>query len=138
MKKTTIFLLNILIMSNVFAQSIKGTIKNQAGEGIVGATIAVLNNPKGAITDKNGAYEVSLSNGRYDISISAIGYASKIQKVEVNGPTTLDLILKESSQELSKVVVTADKTETNLQNTPVAVSSISAKKVEDARILGIG
>lgn len=121
-------------MSNVFAQSIKGIIKNQAGEGIVGATIAVLNNPKGAITDKNGAYEVSLSNGRYDISISAIGYASKIQKVEVNGPTTLDLILKESSQELSEVVVTADKTETNLQNTPVAVSSISAKKVEDARI----
>lgn len=134
MKKTLIILFNILIMSNVFAQSIKGTIKNQAGEGIVGASVAVLNTPKGSITDKNGAFEIALSKGRYNVSISAIGFASKIESIVVSGTTSLDITLKESSQELSEVVVTADKTETNLLNTPVAVSSISAKKVEDARI----
>ena len=134
MKKTLIILLNILIVSNVFAQSIKGTIKNQSGEGIVGASVAVLNTPKGSITDKNGAFEIALSKGKYNVSISAIGFASKIESIVVSGTTTLDITLKESSQELSEVVVTADKTETNLLNTPVAVSSISAKKVEDARI----
>lgn len=124
----------MLIVSSLYAQSIKGTIKNQAGEGIVGASVAVLNTPKGSITDKNGAFEIALSKGKYNVSISAIGFASKIESIVVNGTTSLDITLKESSQELSEVVVTADKTETNLLNTPVAVSSISAKKVEEARI----
>lgn len=128
---------NILIMSNVFAQSIKGTIKNQIGERVVGATIAVLNTPKGAITDKNGVYEISLSNGRYDLSISAIGYASQIQNVEVYGAITLDFTLKESSQDLGEVVVTADKIETNLQKTPLAITSINARKIEEYRIWSI-
>lgn len=134
MKRIIIFIFNILIVSSLYAQSIKGTIKNQTGEGIVGASVAVLNTPKGSITDKNGAFEIALSKGKYNVSISAIGFASKIESVVVNGTTSLDITLKESSQELSEVVVTADKTETNLLNTPVAVSSISAKKVEEARI----
>ena len=134
MKKILIVLINVLIMSNVFAQSIKGTIKNQAGEGIVGASVAVLNTPKGSITNKNGEFEIAITQGKYSVSISAIGFASKIESIVVSGATSLDVTLKESSQELSEVVVTADKTETNLLYTPVAVSSISAKKVEDARI----
>ncbi len=134
MKRIIVFIFNILIVSGLYAQSIKGVIKNQAGEGIVGASVAVLNTPKGSITDKNGAFEISLSKGKYNVSISAIGFASKIESIAVSGTTSLEVTLKESSQELGEVVVTADKTETNLLNTPVAVSSISAKKVEDARI----
>lgn len=134
MKRIIVFIFNILIVSGLYAQSIKGVIKNQAGEGIVGASVAVLNTPKGSITDKNGAFEIALSKGKYNVSISAIGFASKIESILVSGTISLDVTLKESSQELSEVVVTADKTETNLLNTPVAVSSISAKKVEDARI----
>lgn len=121
-------------MSNVAAQSIKGTIKNQVGEGIVGASVVVLNTSKGNISDKSGNFEIALPKGKYDVSVSAVGYASKIQTVEVNSVTNLDLTLKENSEELSEVVVTAQKTEQNLLNTPVAVSSISAKKVEEARI----
>lgn len=134
MKKYILAIFLLGILPNLFAQSIKGTIKNQAGEGIAGATISVLNTPKGTITDKNGTYEIAISKGKYNVTISAISFASKIESVEVSATTELNVTLVESSQELSEVVVTADKTEQNLLNTPVAVSSISAKKVEDARI----
>ncbi|MDZ7935569.1 MAG: TonB-dependent receptor [Emticicia sp.] len=137
MKKIIVLLFNILIMSGLYAQSIKGIIKNQAGEGISGASVAVLNTSKGMVSDKSGNFEIALSKGKYTVSISAIGYASKIQTIEVAGQTNLDLILKESSQELSEVVVTADKIETNLQKTPLAITSLNAKKIEEYRIWNI-
>ena len=46
MKKITILILNILVVSGLYAQSIKGIIKNQAGEGIFGASVVVLNTSK--------------------------------------------------------------------------------------------
>ncbi|MFN8355187.1 MAG: TonB-dependent receptor [Spirosomataceae bacterium] len=135
MRQSVLVVLNVLMMSPIFAQSIKGTIKTSTGEGLVGASVVVLNTPKGAATDKNGAFEISLANGQYTVSMSAVGYATKIQTVAVKGQTNLDVVLHESSQELSEVVVTADKTEQNVLNTPIAVTSISGKKVEEARIL---
>jgi iron complex outermembrane receptor protein len=137
MKKIIAFIFNLLIVGSLYAQSIKGTIRNQAGEGIIGATVSVLNTPKGSITDKTGSFEISLATGTYSVSISAIGYASRIQTVEVSGIITLDITLKESSQDLGEVVVTADKIETNLQKTPLAITSINAKKIEEYRIWNI-
>jgi iron complex outermembrane receptor protein len=121
-------------VSGLYAQSIKGIIKNQAGEGISGASVAVLNTSKGIVSDKSGSFEIALPKGKYDVSVSAVGYASKIERVDVEGQTTFNVELIESSEELSEGVVTAQKTEQNLLNTPIAVSSISAKKVEEARI----
>ena len=85
MKRIIIFIFNILIVSGLYAQSIKGIIKNQAGEGISGASVAVLNTSKGIVSDKSGSFEIALPKGKYDVSVSAVGYASKIEKVDVAG-----------------------------------------------------
>ncbi|MDP1815170.1 MAG: carboxypeptidase-like regulatory domain-containing protein, partial [Leadbetterella sp.] len=120
---------------NAHAQTLKGTIKTPSGEGINNASIQILNSSKGTLSDKSGNYSLELSKGKYEIVVSSIGFASQIKTIEINGQgQTLNFTLVESSNELSEVVVTAQKTEQNLLATPIAVSSISAKKVEDARI----
>lgn len=120
---------------NAHAQTLKGTIKTPIGEGINNASIQILNSSKGTLSDKSGNYSLELSKGKYEIVVSSIGFASQIKTLDINGQgQTLNFNLIESSNELSEVVVTAQKTEQNLLATPIAVSSISAKKVEDARI----
>ena len=42
-----------MIVSNLYAQSIKGLIKHQAGECIPGASVAVLNTSKGNMLVKD-------------------------------------------------------------------------------------
>lgn len=117
------------------AQSIKGTVKSTSGENISFANIALLNSPKGAVADKSGSYQLTLPRGKYEVSVSAVGYATQIQQVTVTDKNTeLNFSLNPSTQDLGEVVVTAQKTEQNLLNIPVAVTSLSAKKVEDARV----
>ena len=135
MKKYILLIFNVLIMSNILAQSIKGTVKSTTGENIAFANITLLNTAKGAVADKNGAFEINLSKGKYQVSVSAVGYATQIQQVTVADKSTdLNISLNPSTQDLGEVVVTADKTEQNLLNIPGAVSSLSAKKIEDARV----
>lgn len=120
---------------NLWAQILKGTVKNQAGEGISYATIALLNSPKGTVADKSGNYQLSLPPGKYEISVSTVGYATQIQPITISDKNTeLNFRLNPSTQDLGEVVVTAQKTEQNLLNIPGAVSSLSAKKIEDARV----
>ncbi|CAA9203233.1 TonB-dependent receptor [Flavobacterium collinsii] len=43
--------------------------------------------------------------------------------------------MKENSNSLEEVIITADKKETKLQKTPIAVSSISAKEIEQRKMI---
>ena len=119
---------------SAFAQSISGTIQSSTGEGIGYANIAVLNNPKGAVADKDGSFTLNLAQGNYTLAVSALGYATQLQTVTVTTENLeLNITLRESSQELNEVVVTAQKSEANALRTPIAVTSLSAKKIEDTR-----
>ncbi|MFN3378808.1 MAG: TonB-dependent receptor [Runella zeae] len=135
MKSTLQILLFCIFNLCASAQTLKGVIKSTTGENVAFANISLLNTAKGAVADKNGAFEINLSKGKYQVSVSAVGYATQIQQVMVADKSTdLNISLKPSTQDLGVVVVTADKTEQNLLNISGAVSSLSAKKIEDARV----
>ncbi|MBB3841442.1 iron complex outermembrane receptor protein [Runella defluvii] len=134
-KVTIQVLLFCILGSYAIAQTLKGTVKSTTGENVAFATITLLNSPKGTVADKNGSYQLTLTRRKYEVSVSAVGYATQIQQVTMTDKNTeLNFSLNPSTQDLGEVVVTADKTEQNLLTIPIAVSSLSAKKVEDARI----
>ena len=58
--KNTIIIILCLLSNHLFAQTIKGTVKNQAGESITFANIAVLNSPVGTVADKDGNFSLDL------------------------------------------------------------------------------
>ncbi|MDZ7877086.1 MAG: TonB-dependent receptor [Saprospiraceae bacterium] len=133
--KNFINIILCLLATSSFAQTIKGSIKSQSGETIGFANISVLNSANGTVADKDGNFTLDLKRGKYELQFSTVGYASKVQQINVEEQTlNLEVSLSENDQSLGEVVVTADKVETNLQKTPIAVTVLNAKKIEEYRV----
>jgi len=85
------------------AQStIKGTVNDEAGEPVIGATVQVDGTNTGAITDFSGDFSVQAASNA-TLNISYVGYVT--QKVRLNGRNNITVVLKEDAQMLSDVVV---------------------------------
>ncbi len=100
----------------VIAQStvLSGRITDDQGEALIGASIKLLKGTdlvRGAITDYNGDYRLTVDPGNYDVEVSYTGYqTSKTTGVRiiVNTINSLDVTLV-SGNVLSEVQVTAFK-----------------------------
>ncbi len=137
--KNIIVIILCLWATSSFAQNIKGTIKSQTGEAIAFANITVLNSSSGTVSDKEGNFSLDLTKGTYQIQFSAIGYATKIQQLEVADQVlTVDVTLSDNTQTLGEVVVTANKREEDIVKVSTSITSLSAKKIEDTRTWGLG
>ena len=85
------------------AQSlISGTVKDVAGEPIIGASVVVQGSKMGVVTDLDGRFEIKTADDA-TLTVSFIGYTT--QTVKVNGRSNLTVILKEDAQVLNDVVV---------------------------------
>jgi TonB-linked SusC/RagA family outer membrane protein len=95
-------LLLLLPAIGVLAQkTVKGTVKSQDGEPLIGVSVLVKGTGSGSTTDMNGAYTVNARTGQ-TLVFSYVGFTSKTLKV--NGPT-LNVTLDEDSKSLEDVVV---------------------------------
>lgn len=136
--KNIIAVMLCLWATSSFAQNIKGTIKSQTGEAIGFANISILNSSNGTVADKDGNFSFDLSKGIYELQISAVGYANKIQKIEVaDQALTIDVTLSDNTQTLGEVVVTANKREEDIVKVSTSITSLSAKQIEDTRTWGL-
>ena len=104
LQKPLVFLfLLCLFPLGAMAQSIvKGTVNDEAGEPIIGASVKVQGTKTGAVTDFNGNFSVE-ANANSTLVISYIGYTTAT--VKVNGRNNIVISLSEDSQTLSDVVV---------------------------------
>lgn len=85
---------------------ITGVIKDESGEPIIGASISVKGNPSlGVTTDIDGKFSLEIPAQYNTVIASFIGYVK--QEINIEGKTSLEVILKEDSQILDEVVVTA-------------------------------
>ena len=98
----TIFLLLSLTV-NLFAQNIvNGTITDEEGAFLPGATVTVLESNIGAITDFDGKFSLEANTGD-TVIISYVGYTT--QEIVVGESSNFEITLR--SNLLEEVVVTA-------------------------------
>ena len=88
--------------SGVMAQSVTGTVNDEAGEPIIGATVKVQGSNAGAITDFNGNFSIQAASNA-TLSISYVGYVT--QQVNVGGRSNIAVTLVEDNTTLNDVVV---------------------------------
>ena len=103
MKKSRYLLLLLALMVSMAsnAQGILGTVTDDAGEAVIGASIVEKGNPQnGTITDFDGKFTIKVSEGT-PIVVSYIGYTSQ----EVTAKDGMTIVLKEDAQTLQDVVV---------------------------------
>ncbi len=84
-------------------QNVSGTVKDDTGETIPGATILELNSSNGVVTDIDGNFSISVSGSEAVLRISFLGYET--QEITVGARSVIDVILATDLQELEEVVV---------------------------------
>ncbi|MBR4921442.1 MAG: TonB-dependent receptor [Prevotella sp.] len=104
LQKPLVFLfLLCLFPLGAMAQSIvKGTVNDEAGEPIIGATVKVQGSNEGTITDFDGNFSINAASNA-TLSISYVGYIP--QQVNVAGKSNITVVLKEDTQMLNDVIV---------------------------------
>lgn len=89
-----------LFALDMAAQAIHGNVKDNTGEAVIGATIQVVGQSKGAVTDLDGNFTIDVKQGT-KLKISYMGYNPQ----EVAAKEGMSVTLQESASELEEVVV---------------------------------
>ncbi len=97
-----LFLLCLFPLGAMAQSVVKGTVNDEAGEPIIGATVKVQGTQKGSITDFNGSFSVEAASNA-TLEVSYVGYVT--QKVKVGGQSNITVTMKEDAQMLNDIVV---------------------------------
>lgn len=82
---------------------VRGTVVDQTGESVIGASIQVKGTTQGTITDIDGKFSLGVPDKKSIIVISFIGYATKELQVDTSKP--MSIVLEEDTKVLDEVVV---------------------------------
>ena len=77
----------VLIISlpiSLFAKGIKGTITDDLGNHLPGASIFIKEIQTGATTNSEGFYEIGLKNGTYTVAFQTLGFLSQEHEIEIS------------------------------------------------------
>lgn len=104
---------------------VQGTVYDELGEPVIGASVQVAGTKIGTVTDLDGNYKVEIPNGK-KLTVSYIGYVSQ--------QTTGGVVrLQEDRQSLEEVVVVGYGTQ-KMKNVTGAVEAISADDLKDLSV----
>ena len=128
MKRIFLTLLLQCVVFWGFAQfTLKGTVKTEKGERLVGANLMLSNGFNGTTTDVNGAYQFkNLKAGVYQLAVTFIGYEKQIKEVKLTGDQTLDVALKQDNILAEEVLVSATRVK---EKTPVAFATVENSEI---------
>jgi TonB-linked SusC/RagA family outer membrane protein len=123
----TIIILLCMAMPQVMAQgkTITGKVVDQAGEVLVGATIMEKGTSNHAITNRNGAFKLTLSGNTGTLQVSFVGYLA--QDITIGTQTNVQISLQPDATKLTDYVVVGYGT----QEKASVVGAISQVKAEE-------
>lgn len=112
-------------------KKIKGTIKDSAGEPIIGANVILKGDATvGSITDIDGNFDLSVPSNA-TLQVSYIGYNT--QDVSVGNKSFLNITLKEDTETLDEVVVVGYGSQKKV-NVIGSIASVDSKALESRAV----
>ena len=133
-KRILITLFAALLFSfSISAQILKGHVYDATtNEPLAGASVTYkLKDTQGVVTDINGAYEVHLPAGGVDLVFSYVGYEDVPMPIVISKGDIMqkDVYMKESTNLLEDVVVSAGRFEQKLSDVTVSMDLIKASDI---------
>ncbi|MCB0639956.1 MAG: TonB-dependent receptor, partial [Lewinella sp.] len=106
MRKTLMFLFFTLACDALWAQqrTISGTVTDEAGDPLIGATVQVKETFSGTVTDTDGTYSIQVNLGA-TLVFSYTGFLT--QEIDVGASNVIDVVLETNVSALDEVVVIA-------------------------------
>ncbi len=108
-------------------RSITGTVNDQTGQPMVGASVVVKGTTKGVVTDLDGKYTLEVPADATTLVISFTG--SQTQEVTLGASNVIDVQLKEAT--LQEVVVTAQGFVREKRALGYSISNVDEKAIRD-------
>ena len=135
MKKQIYLIVSLLLLTGTYvsAQTLKGHIYDaNTNEPLAGATVTyTLHGKQGVVSDINGAYEISLPEGGVDLIFSYVGYDDMLVPIVISRREnmTKDIYMKESTNLLQDVVISAGRFEQKLSDVTVSMNVLKASDI---------
>jgi iron complex outermembrane receptor protein len=94
-------------MTSAQTARIAGSVKDENGFPLQGASVFLTGNKTGTVTDSNGHYELRLNPGRHTIASSFVGYSEQVINIQVvpGMATEANFTTTEVYKECAEVVV---------------------------------
>ncbi len=105
-------------------RQISGLVTDHSGIGLPGVSILVKGTSKGASTDADGRFQLTVPDNAQTLVFSFVGYLA--QEVEIGNQTTIDLTMQIDNKTLEEIVVVGYGSQKREQITS-AISSIKSE-----------
>ncbi|WP_461487444.1 TonB-dependent receptor, partial [Pedobacter sp.] len=119
----------LLLFITSFAQDlvVKGKVTSN-GNVAAKANVRLVEMQRSTQTNVDGEFGfVVLKAGSYHLRITAVGYKTQLNKVDISSDTVLNFTLIEQKEDLKEVVITGTQKEVNRLESPVPVEIYTAK-----------
>ena len=97
-----LFLLCLFPLGAMAQSTVNGTVTDESGEAVIGATVRVQGSGVGTVSDMDGRFSVKASPDA-TLEVSYVGYTTEV--VRLQGRTNVNIVLKQEDTSLSDVVV---------------------------------
>ncbi|MCC5935876.1 MAG: TonB-dependent receptor [Lunatimonas sp.] len=124
---------NEVLKVKAFDVTITGTVRDQNGEPIPGATVSVPGTNLGTATDMDGKYSITVPEG-VNLVFSFIGFES--QTISLGNQRIIDVTLVESTSSLQEVVVVGYGTQQKV-NLTGAVGVATSERLQNRPIANV-
>lgn len=118
------------VVSLLAQRTIRGTITDQAGEPLIGASVLVKGTNSGSVTDVDGTYSIALPEGGSTLVISYTGFTT--QEVTIGTSDVVDISLEQGIT-LDEAVVTALGVKRSEKSLSYSVQTVNADKLNTIR-----
>lgn len=113
-------------MGQILAQ-VSGTVTDDSGEVLIGATILVKGTTTGTTTDIDGNFTIDASSGDV-LNISYVGL--RTQSITLSGEDVLNIVMEQDATTFSDIVVTATRQPVRKIRTTTAITTIGAEELK--------
>jgi len=108
---------------------IQGTVKDNKGEPVIGASVGVKGTSIGTVTDADGKFQISVPAANTFIEIKYIGF--KTEDVEI-AKGNFNVTLKEDVMGLDEVIVTAQAVKREQRSLGYATTTVGSAQLNEA------
>lgn len=126
---------NSILEESVSNFLVKGTVLDETGQPIPGASVQLKGTAIGTVTDLNGKFSLSVPDGGGTLNVSFLGY--NVSSIKVSSTNTnINVVLQPTANALNEVVVTAFGVQKKV-NVTGAVSTVDAKDLVASSVSNI-
>lgn len=123
----TLFVSLLLSLPLSASVMVTGTVQDEQGEPVIGASVLESGTNNGTITDYDGRFALEVKDLQQSVTISYVGMRS--QTVQLSGKDYIQVTLREDSEALEEVVVIGYGTQKK-RDVTTAISSVDTEDLE--------